>query len=121
MSLLEIVPKDKLMEIQNRIKKDCTEFKKLNKGDKLHASDYLFTENRILKELGEVAVETIERLCEEKQLKGNKVNILEKELKNINNYDEKKIMSLLNKNPVIRKNGKERAKYEIVKTLNMIK
>jgi hypothetical protein len=43
-------------------------------------------------------------------LKDNKINDLEKELKDVNHYYEQKINSLLNKNPVIRNNNKERAK-----------
>jgi hypothetical protein len=35
-----------------------------------------------------VAVETIERMNEEIELKENKINVLEKELKDVNRYDE---------------------------------
>jgi hypothetical protein len=44
-----------------------------------------------LKELGVAAVDTIERMEEEIELKYNKINVLEKELKNVNHYDEQKI------------------------------
>ncbi len=54
-----------------------------------------------------VAVETIERMDEEIELKDIKINVLEKELKNINHYDEQKFQTLINKNPVIRNNNKE--------------
>jgi hypothetical protein len=37
------------------------------------------------------AVETIERMDEEIELKDNKISVLEKELKNVNHYYEKKI------------------------------
>ncbi len=53
---------------------------------------------------GVTAVETIERMDEEIELKDNKINVLEKELKDVNDYDEQKIQTLLNKNPVIRNN-----------------
>ncbi len=55
-------------------------------------------------------VETIERMDEEIEFIENKINVLEKELKDINDYDEAKIQTLLNKNPVIRNNNKDRAK-----------
>jgi hypothetical protein len=45
---------------------------------------------------------------EDIELKGNKINILTQQLKNFNHYDEQKINSLLNKNPVIRNNKRER-------------
>ncbi len=54
------------------------------------------------------AIETIERMDEDIELKGNKINILTQQLKNFNHYDEQKINSLLNKNPVIRNNKRER-------------
>ncbi len=36
------------------------------------------------------AVETIERMDEEIELKDNKINVFEKELKDVNHYDEQK-------------------------------
>jgi hypothetical protein len=51
----------------------------------------------VLKELGVIAVETIEKMDEEIELKDNKINVLEKELKDVNHYDEQKIQALLNK------------------------
>ncbi|RZC41097.1 hypothetical protein BDFB_013915 [Asbolus verrucosus] len=39
------------------------------------------------------------------QHKNNKINVLEKELKDVKNYDEE-INGLLNKNPVFRYNNK---------------
>jgi hypothetical protein len=47
---------------------------------------------------------------EQIELKDKKINILEKELKDVNDYDEQKIQTLLNKKPVIRNNNKERVK-----------
>jgi hypothetical protein len=38
---------------------------------------------------------------EEIKLKDNKINVLKKELKDVNHYDEQKIQTLLNKKPVI--------------------
>ncbi len=64
----------------------------------------------MLKELGVAAVETIERMDEEIELKDSKIKVLSKELKDVNHYDEQKILTLLNKNPVIRNNNNERAK-----------
>ena len=119
MSLIEIVDSSQLKEIQIKIKQDCVEFNQMSLGTKAKASDQLYTENRILKELGVAAVETIEKMDEEIELKDNKIHILEKELKEINQYDEQKIQNLLNKNPIIRTNNKERAKRRLLNTLSI--
>ncbi len=58
-------------------------------------------------------------MYEEIELKDNKMNILEKELKDVNHYDEQKIQTLLNKKPVIRNNNKERAKRRLLNTLSL--
>ncbi len=79
----------------------------------------MYTENRVLKELSVVALETIERMDEEIELKDNKIHVLEKELKDVNLYDEQKILNLMNKNPVIRNNNKERAKRRLLDTLSL--
>jgi hypothetical protein len=79
----------------------------------------LYTENRVLKELGVAAVETIERMDEEIEFKDSKINALAKVLKDINHYDEQKIQTLLNKNPVTRNNNKERAKRRLLETLSL--
>ncbi len=52
---------------------------------------------RILKELGVAAVETIERIDEEIELKGNKINVLAQQLKHLYHYDKQKINYLLDK------------------------
>ena len=106
MSLIEIADKNQLEQIQCKIKKDCVEFNQLSVGLKAKAADQLYTENRILKALGVAAVETIERMDKEIELNfDNKINVLEKELKDVNHYDEQKIKTLLNENPVIRNNN----------------
>jgi NADH pyrophosphatase NudC (nudix superfamily) len=56
---------------------------------------------------------------EEIELKDNKINVSEKELKDVNHFDEQKIQTLLNKNLVIRKNNKERAKRRLLDTLSL--
>jgi hypothetical protein len=56
---------------------------------------------------------------EEIELKDNKINVLEKELKNVNHYDEQKIQTLLNKKPVIRNNNEERAKRRLLNALSL--
>ncbi len=119
MSLLEITDKNQLKQIQSKIKKDCVEFNQLSVGSKAKPADQLYTENRVLKELGVAAVETIEKMDEEIELKDNKINVLEKELKDVNHYDEQKIQTLLNKNPVIRNNNKERSKRRLMNTLSL--
>ena len=106
-----------LKKIQHKIKQDCIEFNQMTLGSKAKAADQLYLENRFIKELGVAAVETIEQMDEEIELKDNKIIILEKELKDINQYDESKIHDLLNKNLVIRTNQKERAKRRLMNTL----
>jgi hypothetical protein len=59
------------------------------------------------------------RMDEEIELKENKIHVLEKELKDVNQYDEQKIQNLINKNPVIRNNNKERAKRRLLDTLSL--
>ncbi|RZC36883.1 hypothetical protein BDFB_013919 [Asbolus verrucosus] len=56
---------------------------------------------------------------EEIQHQHNKINVLEKELKDIKNYDEEEINGLLDKNPVFRYNNKERAKSPLRNTLSL--
>jgi flagellar biosynthesis/type III secretory pathway ATPase len=120
MALIDVADKNQIKIIQNRIKKDCIEFNSLSVGNKVKASNQLYMENRILKELGNAAVETIEKMDEEIEYKDNKINVLEQELKEVNSYDEEKINALLNKNPVIRYNNKERAKRRLANTLSLV-
>jgi hypothetical protein len=56
---------------------------------------------------------------DEIEIKGNKINVLEKELKDVNRYDEQNIQTILNKTPVIRNNNKERAKRRLMNTLSL--
>lgn len=120
MAPIDVADKNQVKIIQNRIKKDCIEFNNLSVGNKVKASNQLYMENRILKELGNAAVETIEKMDEEIEHKDNKINVLEQELKDVNSYDEEKINALLNKNPVIRYNNKERAKRRLANTLSLV-
>jgi flagellar biosynthesis/type III secretory pathway ATPase len=120
MALIDVADKNQIKIIQNRIKKDCIEFNSLSVGNKVKASNQLYMENRILKELGNAAVETIKKMDEEIEYKDNKINVLEQELKEVNSYDEEKINALLNKNPVIRYNNKERAKRRLANTLSLV-
>jgi flagellar biosynthesis/type III secretory pathway ATPase len=120
MALIDVADKNQIKIIQNRIKKDCIEFNSLSVGNKVKASNQLYMENRILKELGNAAVETIEKMDEEIEYKDNKINVLEQELKEVNIYDEEKINALLNKNPVVRYNNKERAKRRLANTLSLV-
>ncbi len=54
-----------MIQIQNKIKKDYVEFNQLSVGPNAKVADQLYTENRILKELGVAAVETIVEMDEE--------------------------------------------------------
>jgi hypothetical protein len=73
MALIDVADKNQIKIIQNRIKKDCIEFNSLSVGNKVKASNQLYMENRILKELGNAAVETIEKMDEEIEYKDNKI------------------------------------------------
>lgn len=106
--MLQTKIKYKLFKIE--LKKYCMEFNNLSVGNKVKASNQLYMENSLLKEFGNTEVETIEKKDEEIEYKYNKINVLEQKLKEVNSYDEEKINALLNKNPVIRYNNKERAK-----------
>lgn len=119
-SLIEIVDQNQLQSIANEIRKDCIEFSQLNVGSKAKAADQLYTENKILNKLGVVAIETIEKMDVEMELKDNKIDILEKELKDVNHFDAEKVQALLNVKPVIRNGNKERAKRRLLKTLEAI-
>jgi len=119
MSLVELIDKHQINQIKNKIKNDCTDFNKLTVGSKAKAADQLYTENRILKKLGEVAVDTIERMDEEIEIKDNKINIMEKQLKEVNHYDESKILKLLNMSPLVRTNNRERAKRQLINTISL--
>ncbi len=68
-------------------------------------------------ELRVAAIETIERMDEEIELKDNKIKVLAKDLKDVNHHDEPKIQTLANKNPVIIINNKERTKRRLSNTL----
>jgi hypothetical protein len=50
-----------------------------------------------------VAVNTIEIMDQQIEFKDNKINILTKELKDLNDCDEQKVNYYLNKNPVLHK------------------
>jgi hypothetical protein len=52
-------------------------------------------------------------------LKDNKIKVIEKELKDVNQYDEQKINDLLNRNPVIRNINRERVKRRLRETLSL--
>ncbi|KAI4456739.1 hypothetical protein MML48_8g00002494 [Holotrichia oblita] len=119
MSLIDITDKNQLRIIQNKIKADCIEFNKLFVGSKSKASEQLYTEIRILKELGIAALDTIEKMDEEIEYKDNKINVLEKELKDVNHYDEDKINNLLNKQPIVRYVDRQIAKRRLSNTLSI--
>jgi hypothetical protein len=55
---------------------------------------------------------------EEIELKDNKINVLTKELKDVNHCDEQNINYYLNKNAVYKYNKRERAKRHISDTLS---
>ncbi len=64
-------------------------------------------------------VENIERINEKIELKDNKTNIIKKELKDVNYYDEPKIQFSPKKNPEIRKNNKEKAERRLLDTISL--
>ena len=120
-SLVEIVPSKQISIIQTNIKEDCLTFNKLDKGSKLKIANELYLNNRLLRECGNIAINQIGMLDEELELKDKRIDLLEDELKETSSYDEDKINSLMNKNPIFKIDYRERAKRRLEKTLKSIK
>lgn len=116
-SLMGLVDSNELNNLEASIKNDCNEFNSLSIGDKLRTANLLYRENRIIKELGELAANTIDRLDSELEVKNNTIIVLEEELKGINQYDEQKVNALLNKKPTILCVNRERVKRQLLETL----
>src|SRR6266487_1441122 len=119
-SLLTLINSDEAREISCIVRTKMDEFKTLPPGAKLKLVDSLYEQNQLFKGLGEKAIETIEDMDEEIEMKDNEIKVLKKELKSINSYDydDKKIEEILISNPFARSNDKrERAKKRLMKTL----
>lgn len=114
--MLELADDNTLKAISLKISTDVTNFQQLDKGTKLKCANQLFTENKLLRELGEIALDTIEELGEQNDIKDKKITIMESELKEYNCYDQDKINELMSSDPVISTNNRERAKRLLSKT-----
>jgi len=68
------------------LEKNLIEFNKLPNGSKLKAASELYTENQLLKGLGEVAIDVIEIERMDEQMEN-----MEKESKDNNQYDDEKM------------------------------
>src|SRR6266487_1258233 len=100
-SLLTLINSDEAREISCIVRTKMDEFKTLPPGAKLKLVDSLYEQNQFFKGLGEKAIETIEDMDEEIEMKDNEIKVLKKELKSINSYDydDKKIEEILISNP----------------------
>jgi len=119
--LMGLIDDKELASIEASIKNDYEEFNSLSISGKSRAANRLYKENRIMKELGELAIDTIDRLDSELEVKNNTITVLEEELKGINQYDEQKVNALLNKKPTILCANRERAKRQLLETLRKTK
>ena len=64
-SLVTLVEVNEISILEKQIKKNLNEFNKLSNGSKLKAASELYIENQLLKGLGEVAIDVIERMIEQ--------------------------------------------------------
>lgn len=112
-TLTGLVEEDDLMIIEKKIKKNVNDFNSLPNGSKLKASSELYAQNQLLKGLGEIAIDVIERMDEQIEVKDNKITFMEKELKDLNQYDEEKMNEVLRRKPVIREVKGERARRKL--------
>jgi hypothetical protein len=86
-----------LKHINSKIKSDFANFNdNFNDIEKSIVSESIYEKYRQLLELGEIAVDTIEKMDEEIEYKDNKITILEDQLKGLNQYDKNKINEFLN-------------------------
>jgi hypothetical protein len=92
-SLISFVNKDEMKHIKSKIKSDCAHF---NDIEKSIMSKSIYERCRQLLELGEIAVDTLEKMDEEVEHKNNKITILKNQLKDLNQYDKDKINEFLN-------------------------
>ena len=116
MALINIVSKDKLNEIRNKHKGNFEEFNNTSIGNKAHAASKLYMENIYLKELGEVALDTIDEMDMVIENKEKENNFLKGKLQKLDHYNEKEVEELLNKQ-VTKSHNHERAKKRLMGTL----
>lgn len=96
-SLVSLVNNDEMKHINGKIKSDCASFNdNFNDLEKSILSKSIYERYRQLLELGEIAVDAIEKMDEEIEFKDKKIIHLEDKLKDLNQYDEAKINEFLN-------------------------
>ncbi len=117
-SLISLVNKDEIKHINNKIKSDCVKFNdNFNDLEKSILSKSIYEKYRQLLELGDIAVDTIEKMDEEIEYKDNKIIVLEDKLKGLNQYDEGKINEFLN-NSVKPSIKRDRARRRLLESMN---
>jgi hypothetical protein len=107
-----------MTHINNKIKSDCAYFNdNFNDLAKSIVSKSIYEKYRLLKELGEIAVDTIERMDEEIEYKDNKTTVLKDKLKGLNQYDETKINEFLShvSKPSVKR---DRARRRLLEAMN---
>lgn len=114
---MQIADKNKLIEIRNKYKSNFEEFNNTSIGNKAHAASKLYMENIYLKELGEVALDTIDEMDMVIENKEKENNFLKGKLQKLDHYNEKEVDELLNKQVVIKSHNHERAKKRLMEKL----
>jgi hypothetical protein len=86
-----------MRHLNSKIKSDCAHFSdNFNDREKSIVSKSIYERYRQLLELGEIAVDTIEKMDEEIEHKDSKITLVEDKLKGLNQFDEAKINEFLN-------------------------
>lgn len=120
-SLISLVNKDEIKHINNKIKSDCVKFNDtFNDLEKSIVSKSIYEKYRQLLELGDIAVDTIEKMDEEIEYKDNKIIVLEDKLKGLNQYDEAKINEFLNHTAKssVKSVNRDRARRRLLESMN---
>ena len=95
-SLIFLVNKDEMKHIKSKIKSDCAHFNdNFNDLEKSIVYKSIYEKYKQLLELGEIAVDIIEKMDEEIEYNDKKITHPEDKLKGLNKYDEGKINEFL--------------------------
>ena len=88
----------------------------------LYLIESIYEKYRQLLELGEIAVDTIEKMDEEIEYKDNKITVLEDKLNGLNQYDKDKINEFLNHiaNPSVKKDIARRRLLEAMNNAGIL-
>ncbi len=88
-----------------------------NDLEKSIVSKSIYEKYRQLLELGEIVVDTIEKMDEEIEFKDKKITVLEDKLKGLNQYDESQINKFLN-HTVRQSDKRDRVRRRLQEAMN---